>query len=238
MTQKNIDKRVELVNLTGKFFGRLTVLERAGSNKQGASLWVCKCACGQEAVVRSDSLQSEHTKSCGCLQIEKSTTHGQADTRLYRVWRNMLARCGNPKNLFYKDYGARGITICSEWTKFEPFYSWAMANGYTDELTIDRLNNDKGYSPRNCRWATMQEQNAVGKHRMRADNKTGVVGVSFHKSTQKYQAQIKNKKVFTYIGSFPTLALAAEARKKAEKELNASISTSSPKPKPLSNLSK
>lgn len=84
--------------------------------------------------------------------------HGEHGTRLYGIWKNMKYRCSNPNSPAYKDYGARGIFVCAEWQQYEPFRAWAIANGYRENLTIDRIENDKGYSPDNCRWATMKTQ--------------------------------------------------------------------------------
>ena len=142
---------------------------RNGSNKSGNVMWDCICVCGGKTTVASSSLRKNYTKSCGCLQRETIgmvarkvlTKHGMKGTRLYSIWRNMKTRCENPNSNRYKHYGARGITYCVEWGMFEPFMEWALENGYDDDLTLDRKNNDMGYSPDNCRWANWitQENN-------------------------------------------------------------------------------
>ena len=102
-------------------------------------------------------------------------THGKRHTRLYSIWTDMKTRCNNPKRDKYARYGARGITVCEEWlNNFQAFYDWAMANGYADNLTIDRKDNDKGYSPENCRWITMKEQasNKSTNHLITHDGQT------------------------------------------------------------------
>ena len=161
------------LDLKGQKFGRLTVIQRVDKPPNATDRhirWLCKCDCGCETVVASDRLKSGSTQSCGCLKRELSserikahgkshTKHGLCYTRLYNIYRHMISRCYRENDPKYKDYGGRGITVCAEWRRdFCAFYDWSIANGYADELTIDRRNNEEGYSPNNCRWVTNKEQ--------------------------------------------------------------------------------
>lgn len=148
------------MDLIGKKIGRLTVLENVGK-ENGYTLWRCKCDCGNEKVVSGKYL-GKGTRSCGCLSRELASlrlkTHGQAKTRIYRVYRTMMGRCNNPNAHEYANYGGRGIGVCNEWNTFENFYDWAMQNGYSDELTIDRIDPNGNYEPSNCRFVDMKHQ--------------------------------------------------------------------------------
>jgi hypothetical protein len=154
---------VKTIDMLGKRFGRLVVIAEGDSTKSGNKRWVCQCDCGSTTLSVGAGLRNGTTKSCGCLarenSIARSTTHGKSHTRLHRIWLGMRNRCYYKYQANYKDYGARGIAVCEEWRdSFEAFYAWAIANGYSENLSLDRINNDGNYEPSNCRWATRKEQ--------------------------------------------------------------------------------
>lgn len=150
-------------DLTGQRFGRLKVIGVDDRNTR-KTYYLCECDCGTVKSIRSDGLLSGAVKSCGCLKREQDeinldrTTHNMSSTRLYQIWQGMRGRCYNKHDPRYERYGGRGITVCDEWQEFSRFYDWSVNNGYQKNLTIDRINNDEGYRPDNCRWATNETQ--------------------------------------------------------------------------------
>lgn len=150
-------------DLTGQKFGRLTVVREDGRDGYGSTNWLCICDCGKLVTVRGSQLRSGHTRSCGCLQKDVASknraTHKMSRTALFKRWEGMKQRCENPNSTAFKDYGAKGVTVCDEWHNFDAFYQWAVESGYEPELTIERKNVTKGYSPENCTWVTRVTQN-------------------------------------------------------------------------------
>lgn len=150
------------IDLMGQTFAKLTAIGRAEPTPSGKTRWLCRCECGAVIPVLASNLQRGQSRSCGCLRRDMASDlhkrHGLTGTRIHRIWKQMRQRCQNPNTRSYADYGGRGIAVCAEWDAFEAFREWSLANGYRDDLSIDRIDNDAGYSSDNCRWATSAEQ--------------------------------------------------------------------------------
>jgi len=180
----------KFINLVGQRFSQLTVLEKVASDAKRNTRWLCRCDCGNEIITVGNRLMSNHTKSCGCLRKKyeehnPSYSHGLSSKRIYKIWMNMKHRCYNPKAKCYHRYGKKGICICDIWLNdFTAFYSWALTNGYTDKLTIDRIDKNKNYEPENCQWITKSE-----------NSKKDIIGEKCHfaKLTQKQVEEIKER---------------------------------------------
>ena len=177
------------------------------NSKKRVTYGIYKCGfCGNEFKAKAHMIKSKKVQSCGCYQrqklIARNTTHGLNGTRIYNIWVGIKDRVLNPKDKQYNDYGGRGITICEEWLDIQNFYDWAMKNEYSDELSIDRIDNDGNYCPNNCRWTTSVIQSR--NQRIYKNNTSGYKGVCYRKGRNKYTAQICVDKKFIHLGSFST----------------------------------
>jgi hypothetical protein len=143
------------IDLANQRFGLLVALKPRGQSQHRNVLWLCRCDCGAKATIRSGNLRSGNSMSCGCMRGAPTHRHSRR-TPTYQTWDAMIQRCTNPNTIGYKYYGARGITVCKRWRKFENFL--ADMGERPPKHTIDRINNKHGYSPRNCQWATRTQQ--------------------------------------------------------------------------------
>lgn len=209
MSQKMLKDEIR----RGDRFGRLRVTGDPFRDK----VWKVEvtCDCGNVKYVVLYSLTSGLTQSCGCLRRERlaaaNTKHGLTGTRLHDMWRNMKSRCSpdgkREKNRVYRE---KGITVCRAWHRFEAFRDWALANGYRDDLEIDRINGSKGYTPSNCRFVSevVQSRNT----NLRRDNKTGYIGVSYNQRDRVFNPRVRRGGNLYHLGSFPNALSAAIAR--------------------------
>ena len=196
------------IDLTGQRFGRLAVIREGGRSPSGKVQWKCRCDCGVTLTVTANALRVGETRSCGCLQREVAratfTTHGMKRTRVYNIWCGILRRCMNPNEPSYPNYGGRGITVCERWRSFEHFY--ADMGDPPPGTSIDRIDNERGYEPGNCRWATkpVQNRNRRGNIRLTFDGRTQVlkdwadeVGIPYGTLYARYQAGLRPPELFS-----------------------------------------
>lgn len=216
----------KMQDLSGQKFNKLTVVRLHGKSK-GKILWECLCDCGGIAIVQATGLRNNHTKSCGCLQVEEarkainkvnatynlSKIHGYTKTRTYNSWQSMISRCNNPKTESYKRYGAKGITFCERWLDFKNFL--ADMGERPENTTLDRIENLKGYEPSNCRWADIKTQNS--NRDLTNMSKSGHSGVTWNKSHKMWECYTTENGKKKHIGYFKILEDAVEARKQLNK---------------------
>lgn len=200
--------------------GKIKLLETFSTDKEKKYIrrGKYKCFCGKEFTGTISEVKNGHTKSCGCYKKSGlNFKHGHcvvgARNRLHDIYTQMVYRCCSKKATSYKHYGGRGITICEEWRNdFTKFRDWALANGYTDKLSIDRINNDGNYEPGNCRWVSRQIQSINRR------NKTRNLPTGVHSSGDRFSSYIVINRINTYLGTFNTATEASEAYQKAKKE--------------------
>lgn len=150
------------LDLSGQVFGMLTVLHEDTQNQSKVTKWICRCECGNIKSISTKGLRHDNVQSCGCKKFKNNglTTRDSAkDLRLYNIWRSMKKRCYLQTDKDFHNYGERGISVCDEWNEnFYSFYLWAKESGYSDNLSIDRIDTNGNYTPDNCRWVTLKTQ--------------------------------------------------------------------------------
>lgn len=200
-------------DLIGKRFGRLTVISvfKKKTGEVFRRYCHCKCDCGKECDPRIDCLVSNKEKSCGCLNIERSKTHGYSKHKLYKSFYRIIKRCTDKTNKDYKYYGARGIKLCDEW-RYNPraFVEYCLENGWKEDLTIDRIDVNGNYEPSNIRFVNLHIQCA--NQRLSVRNTSGYKGVSYRKDCDKWRSWIGIGDKLIHLGTYKTQKDALEAR--------------------------
>lgn len=186
---KEDKRKLRLIDLTGRQFGKLTVISRAPENIRGKPAWVCQCECGNTKTIAGSALKSGQ-KSCGCMQgiplnrisdLHKNPLLRKShNNKLYNQWASMISRCTKPSATHYQYYGGNGISFCKEWSDFICFATWAINNGYKNNLELDRINTTLNYCPQNCRFVTHKKNSR--NRTARRNSKSGQPGVIWRPS--------------------------------------------------------
>ena len=197
-------------DLTGIRYGRLTVVKRVENSRSGSSQWLCRCDCGEERIHTAGTLNYGVVLSCGCLgkesRLRSNTIHGGSKTKLYRVWHSMKDRCTLESVSAFKHYGGRGISVCDEWKDYQVFHDWAMASGYKEGLSLDRIDVNGNYEPSNCRWASKCVQaNNTRSNRLICYNGVShtmsewskILGIGYSTLAKRFQDGWSIEKAFT-----------------------------------------
>ena len=207
--EEELDKNVGR-DMTPRLVGETWRKYPTDISKQKATYGLFECQyCGKEFETNIQSVKNGGTKSCGCQKCTGLITHGVTKHRLYYIWFGLVDRCTNPNHNRYKDYGGRGITVCEEWLDVKNFIE-DMYPSYMEGFTLDRIDNDKGYSPDNCRWADATTQ-AINK-RIKKTNTSGFVGINLEIRCCKWVARVSIAGKENWIGSFKTIEEAVQAR--------------------------
>ena len=214
------------IDIAGEKYGRLTAIQFTRT-KNKMTMWLFQCECGNKKEINMSAVRAGKTKSCGCLSRElaskRNRTHGMSETRVYYAWNNMMKRCYSSKNSEYKNYGERGIKVIERWHIFENFFE---DMGHPPKnLSLERIDNDKGYSPQNCKWETQSVQSTNKRHK---PTNTGIPNISQNTTNGRYSVQITRNKV-RKASTFNDLEEAKKWRETILKEFEESSSTTSPK---------
>lgn len=212
-----MDRRIS--SIVGKRFGRLTVASLQWNGTQKRNYALCQCDCGESKLINISNLRKGATTSCGCYHKEQAKkallTHGLSKTRIHKEWRGIKGRCNKITTSHYDRYGGRGILLCDEWNDdFMAFYEWSMQNGYQNNFTIDRIDNDGDYRPSNCRWVP----HIINTHNrgMFSTNTSGCTGVTWDRDKKLWRSNIMVNGKNIYLGRYKDFGEAVKARKKGE----------------------
>ena len=196
---EDIENKIIEKDMTPKLIGETYLKYPNGKSKCRLSHGIYECQyCSKEFEAKTNAIEFKNTKSCGCL---KGQNHGLTHHKFYNTANSMIQRCTNPNDTHYKDYGGRGITVCEEWLDIATFIAWAESTHQNIEgVSVDRIDNDKGYSPENCRWVDVTTQ--ILNQRKRKDNTSGYTGVTWHKNVKRWCSTLKSQGVLINVGTF------------------------------------